>query len=611
MIAPGPGAACRAAAAPRTGGGGRVYTCSVTRAFVVALLGFALAASEPAVPTVRIDAIVTDRSGTPILDLRPSDFELRENGLLRPIGAVELRAASRTVPANPEPIGSEADEARAAREAGTRVFAIVLDEFHVASGAASDRVRASLARFVDERLHPGDMAAVIKPLEPVGAVRFTRDRAALGAAIAAFAGRKGDYAPRSTFEQQYIGHAPATVETARRQILSAALRQLAMRLGELRADRGVIVLVSEGFSRPPAPRQVRVPDLQALVRAASRFHLAVYTFNPADRTDGTDSPTTATLEWLAAQSGGRASLDGALLDEGLRRMSADLDAYYALTYQPAQADGRFHAVEIVARRPNAQVRTRPGYWASLAGELRTLLDPPAEPIARRALRRSATINAWTGVSRGADGRPRLAVTWEPRAGQPRVVRISAKTAGGESLFAGEIAAAGSAVAGTPDLAVFGAPPGRVELDMTILSMSGATLDIDVRDVVVPDVSARAEGPLIFTPEVIRARTAPEFREFSTNPGVAPTPSRAFTRGDRLIIRVPAWDPGGSPVSVTATIANARGGSMRTIDRSDRTDGGAAQFVLPLAWLAPGAYQILLSAKSGTGEAKEAVRFSVR
>ena len=147
--------------------------------------------------------------------------------------------------------------------------------------------------------------------------------------------------------------------------------------------------------------------------------------------------------------------------------------------------------------------------------------------------------------------------------------------------------------------------------MTILSVSGATLDVDVRDVDVPDLSARATGPVILTPEVIRARTAPEFRALSTNPGVAPTPSRAFTRGDRLILRVPAWDPASASVQVTAIVANAIGGPMRAIDRSDRSPDGWSEFELPLAWLAPGAYQILLSAKSAAGEAKEAVRFSVR
>lgn len=581
-------------------------------AWVFVVLGVWLVASEPAVPPIRIDAVVTDLSGKPILDLRAGDFELRENGVVQPIGAVELRAISRNAEADTTPIASASDQERAARTPGTRVFAIVLDEYHVGAGLPSERVRASLIRFVDDHIGPGDLAIVVKPLDSVTSIRFTRDKDVLRASIAAFAGRKGDYAPRSGFEEQYIGRAPAAVEVARTQIMSSALRELAMRLGELRADRGVIVLVSEGFSRTPPPnvRQMRVPDLQALVRAASRFHLALYGFNPADRSADGDGQAD-TLEWLAAQTGGQAVLDGQALDAGLRGMASDLDAYYALTYQPAQADGRFHAVQVIAKRKDAQVRTRPGYWAPLGSELRALLDPPAVPIARRALRRSTAINAWTGVSRGADGRARLSVTWEPRAGQPHAVRISAKTSGGQSLFEGEIAAAGASTTGTADLAVFDAPQGRVELDMAILSMAGAVLDTDVRDVDVPDLSARAKGPIILTPEIVRARTAPEFRTLSSDPSAAPTPSRAFTRADRLLIRVPVWDPAGGSVQVTATVTNAIGGSMRAIDRSDRPGDDRARFELPLAWLAPGAYQVVLTAKSEAGEAREAVRFAVR
>ena len=179
------------------------------------------------------------------------------------------------------PIETEQDEERAARQKGTRVFAFFLDEFHVSPGASTDRVRDALARFVDEKLRPQDLAIVMRPLDSVTAIRFTRDRARLHGAIAGFTGRKGDYAPRTPFEEQYIGRAPATVSTARRQIVNAGLRELTMRMGELNADRGVVVLVSEGFPRDsPSPRG-RIQDLQGVVRASSRFHLAVYTINPA------------------------------------------------------------------------------------------------------------------------------------------------------------------------------------------------------------------------------------------------------------------------------------------------------------------------------------------
>src|SRR6185436_379401 len=255
------------------------------------------------VPEVRLDAVVTDRNGRPVLDLKPGDFELVENGVALKIGGVELR----TPAGGPEPA--------AAREPGARVFAFFLDEFHVAPGAESAAVREAVTRFVGERLRPGDLAAALKPLDAVTTVELTRNRDELRSAIASFEGRKGDYTPKSTFESQYIGHAPAAIAAARVQIVTASLRELAMRLGELGADRAAIVFVSSGFPREAGGRQLRVSDLQGLIRAASRFHQTVYTFDPAPALPPPVGPggprqdvpaETATLQWLAAQTGGDA-----------------------------------------------------------------------------------------------------------------------------------------------------------------------------------------------------------------------------------------------------------------------------------------------------------------
>ena len=125
------------------------------------------------IPRVRIDAVVTDAQGRPILDLRPSDFELLENGVAKPLDAVELHPLPRATGDVP-PVESEADEQRAAKEPDTRVFAFFLDEFHVSSGPSTDRVRRAITEFVDEKLRPQDLAVVMKPLDSVNSIRFTR-----------------------------------------------------------------------------------------------------------------------------------------------------------------------------------------------------------------------------------------------------------------------------------------------------------------------------------------------------------------------------------------------------------------------------------------------------
>jgi VWFA-related protein len=573
--------------------------------------------SSSDVRSVRIDAVVTDAGGRPILDLRPSDFELLENGSSRPIGAVELRTLPRMDPADLAPIETVRDEERAARQPGTRVFAFVLDEFHVSPGAGSERVRGALARFVDDTLRPQDLAVVLKPLDSVTAIRFTRDRARLHAAIAGFAGRKGDYVPRTPFEEQYIGRAPSSVSAARRQIVNAGLRELTMRMGELNADRGVVVLVSEGFPRDnPTPRG-RVQDLQGVVRASSRFHIAIYTVHPttlaedAAPADERDRAA-ATLQWLAAQTGGRA-VEAEAVTAGLARIAHDLEAYYALTYEPAEADGRFHPVEVRAKRRNAQVRTRPGYWAPLGSEWRARLAPATSTMSRRALRRSSMIDAWIGLAPDASGHTRMVLTWEPRTknASPEVVAVQARTSKGAALFDGKVRRVGSGSGPPGDSVRFDVPPGRIEIDLSILDIEGKMLDTDVRDFDVPDLRTQKLGPVILAPEVVRARTLRDFNAASTDPDATPSSVRTFTRGDRLLIRVPAFDASGARVDVTAKVLNGLGQPMRSIDATTgAVRDGITQFALPLSWLVPGAYQIELMGSNANGAVRQRLAFRV-
>ena len=60
-------------------------------------------------PPIRIDAVVTDAAGRAILDLRPTEFELLENGVARPIESIQLRTLPKSSPPVEE-IRTQADE---------------------------------------------------------------------------------------------------------------------------------------------------------------------------------------------------------------------------------------------------------------------------------------------------------------------------------------------------------------------------------------------------------------------------------------------------------------------------------------------------------------------
>jgi VWFA-related protein len=587
---------------------------------------------EPTARIVRLDAVVVDPKGRPILDLKPADFEIVESGVAQRIDAAELRNAkaagqARAAGDAEPPIESPEDERRAAREPGTRLFALVLDEFHVNAGADSDRVREVVTRFVDEQLRPSDLLAVIKPLDSLTNIRFTRDRTEAKKAIESFSGRQGDYTARTEFEEKFIGRAPGLVRAARIQIILSALRALTMKLGDLDAGRAAVVLVSEGFAREVGrERERRVPDVQGIVRAASRHNVAVYAFDPGSAivqspapagSGAPDEPAESMLRNLATETGGEVVLDPAQLGAGLQRVARDLDAYYLLTYTSThEADGRFYDVQVRTKRRDAVVRARTGYWAPLRTELRTASEfARSKPM--RALRRSPLIQTWLGLY-VQDGTQQVIFTWEPaarlpgvkRAGEPAVVGLKVTTPAGAVLYEGELRPPGEIIGSSvyADAAVFQASPGRIQADLVVLAQDGTRIDTAAHDIDVPDITKT--DPLILPPQVFESRSARDFRELSANIEAAPVPRREFRRTERLLFRIPVNSPSGAAITLKARLLNRWGQVLRELTAMSASSAGATQFDLPLNWLAPGEYVVEFNATTSAGAAKEVVRLKV-
>jgi VWFA-related protein len=588
-------------------------------------------ASEPR--TVRVEAIVTDKHGKPILNLRPSDFSIAENGVAQRIDSVVLTSKAALVSA-PAPVESSGDLERAAKEPGTRIIALYLDEFHVSAGVSTDRVRQAAARFIEEQLRPADLLVVMKPLDPVTDIRFTRDRGAARTAVASFEGRREDFAPRTAFEEQYLGRAPGAVRSARAQIVMSGLRALAARIGELDGGLAGIVLVTEGFSAQVSrSRERRLPDMQSIVRATSRSRVLLYAFDPGEPAavpsastgapgaapvaDAAGSPTA--LQTLARETGGEAVPAGDDLLAGLQRVSRDLDTYYVLSYRSrSSSDGRFHNLRISSSRAGAHVRARSGYWAALPTEVRAIRAMPALMLPTRAIRRSPLIEVWFGTTVESDGRLRAIFTWTPAppsarakpAPRPEVVALKVSTVAGKVLFEGEISPART---GGPsqmaDSASFDATPGRLQFDFTVLRADGSKLDAGAQDFDVPEMPAGP--PVILQPQLLLAASAREFREISNDPRAAPLPTREFRRTERLLMRVPTYDPAGSDVQVSAKLINRVGAVLIELEPSSQVpDSTIRQFDLPLARFAPGEYSLEVAARSESGSARQLIRFRI-
>jgi hypothetical protein len=279
-------------------------------------------------------------------------------------------------------------------------------------------------------------------------------------------------------------------------------------------------------------------------------------------------------------------------------------------------DGRFHAIELKAKRRNAVVHTSSGYWSPLPGEWRSTIAATVNTlsVSRRPLRRSSMIDAWVGLVPQPDGRTEMVITWEPKVrglSAPQAVGLKARTPSGTTLFDGRLGQVGSVSSLPADNARFDVSTGRVEIDMTIYDGAGKVVDTDVRDFDVPDLRRQKVGPVLLAPEVVRSRTLRDFQSAVANPDAAPASARTFARGDRLLIRVPAFDTSGTAVQVTAKVLNGWGQPMRDIDQlSTMPRDGMPQFALPLSWLVPGEYQIELQASNANGAVKQRITFRV-
>jgi VWFA-related protein len=564
---------------------------------------------------VRLDLVVVDRMEHAVLGLQAADFEVLEDGARRPITRVEFH---RRGGADPPPIETDEAAARAARNPGTRVYAFFLDELHV-SAANADLVRKTMAAFIEEKLEKSDLVGVMTPFEAARSVRFTRDRAYAYGVIDSFEGRKGDDRPRTPHEAR-VREAAAAGGGGQARIVKTGLRDLALRLGEMRAERPLLVVASEGFPAQTDPVRTPLDDLGGLLRAASRFHITTFAFNPAaDAPDpaaaATPSASLPTLPWLAAEAGGRAVGASQFL-YGVARLFHDTEAYYALTYQPAEPDGRFRPLDIRVKRSGVTVLSHRGHWAMRESDWREVVSLPGAPVPAktRSLRRSPFVDAWVGLRPGAGGLAQMVITWEPRSrldGSARVVAVKAVGADGAALFERRVAPLGTRTTVTPDAASFTAPPGRLEVDLTILDAQGTILDTDVRHVDVPELrSTPPSAPVLLPPWLVRAPTPRALQLAAADLQMAPAASRAFYRSQHLLVRVPVFDPGGEGARVTAALLNQRGVPMRELDPLGPARDGVTDFSLPLAGLASGDYQLEVRAVNPRGAATERLSFRI-
>ena len=430
---------------------------------------------------VRVDAIVTDDDGNPILDLTQDDFRVFEDEVEQTIESFRLvEVTGEPDPALPPPssIRNEYDQEREAARPDSRIFVFFLDDYHVRDTNAL-RMRSTLVEFIETQLRPTDLVGVMYPLTPIMDVRLTRNHAQIVRALEGFEGVKYDYQPRNMYEHQYANFPTTTVEMIRNDVSLSALKGLAIYLGGLREGRKSVIVLSEGYTNyvPPQLRdmdalgggffnpqrhnplagETHIEETQQFFESsymrtellytadlANKNNTSFYMVDPRGLATGEFDSSNVTIDMrtdyrllrelqdtlrvLADETDGRAIVNRNDMLPGLAQIVADQSAYYLLGYTSSSAptDGEFHEIDVEVLRDDVRIRARRGYYALTAANAARVLAPP-RPAPPRAVdtalaslaepMRGRYVRTWVGARRGDNGRTQLTFVWEPIGGE--------------------------------------------------------------------------------------------------------------------------------------------------------------------------------------------------
>jgi VWFA-related protein len=364
------------------------------------------------VTLVQVDAVVTDSKGRHVTDLKPEDFEVRQDGKVQKITHFsyirtgegeqpQLQRAGRqpqdkTAPQLP-PVPLKASQVR-------RTVALVVDDLGLSFESIA-QVRSAIKKWVDEQMQPGDLVAVLRTGAGMGALQqFTSDKRMLYAAIDRikwnFRGRVGvssfgpinepdteEQAAAETTENEFMEEYFSVGTLGAINYVVQGLRDLPGRKAVVIFSENIPILQSQGMN------DRIMSSLEKLTDMANRAAVALYTIDPrglptlsftaADRVRDPSGPRMGEiamnrstkyfesqngLNFLAQQTGGMFIHDTNDIARAVQDVVRDLEGYYLIGYTPEagtwDADPKkqkFHRVSVRVLRPGLTVRSRSGF----------------------------------------------------------------------------------------------------------------------------------------------------------------------------------------------------------------------------------------------------------
>jgi VWFA-related protein len=385
---------------------------------------------------VEVDAVVTDRQGRLVRDLKKEDFQVLEDGKSQSITNFTMvdipvdredRPLFASAPIEPDVRTNE-------KPFDGRVYVMVIDDMHTRFGR-SVRVKTAAKQFIERRLGANDLMAVVHTAGPSDANQeFTNNKRLLLAAVDKTQGRKLDSATanktneynntRSIRQQGDPLNDPDDMERGfnARSTLDT-LRNVAEWFGAVHGRRKAILFVSEGIDydiNDMIPQNGSTHQSASMVMdstreaigAATRANVAIYGIDPRGLTDLGDESieigafpddtslgvgpgslqnelrlSQDSLRTLSEETGGFAVVNKNDFATAFQRIVEDNSSYYVLAYYPPDArPGRTHKIDVRVTRPGLTVRSRKAYLTPKKADApKATANNPSTPELREAL----------------------------------------------------------------------------------------------------------------------------------------------------------------------------------------------------------------------------------
>jgi len=306
---------------------------------------------------IHLDVVVTDKSGTPVGHLLPSDFTLFDNNVPQSLTAVR--------------------ELNSTRAAVTVI--LVLD------GVNMDYATFASIRY---KLHDFLLANNARLSIMTALTSFTDTGAKTDFQLTADGRELSDQLDHAPIGLRPIPNNDGLQAAVERINLSVrGLRQIIDRLSNV-PFRKTIICISPGWPLLEGPeviigmkqQQQIFNDVSSLLTTMRLSGTTLYSVNPLGAAAGSDyryhdflgglaSPDQAqignlSLQVLATQSGGLALNSGNDLVGMIKQSIADTQDFYEITYTPTASDrASYHKLSIKIDKPKLTARTQQGYYA--------------------------------------------------------------------------------------------------------------------------------------------------------------------------------------------------------------------------------------------------------